>query len=235
MIFVTPQRLLASETHKLVPLAKLLWNNLWIGEVISLGRSSNAQQLVYCWSSSQHTLIPALTRKAAQIKISLQVQWITPKSDLPHGFWVQISAPGFLCGILPLLAGVFSLYCGFLPHSKIVHVWFIEDSKLSLGAYVIYMWWVVAWQPVQGVPHLSPLVSWMDGSIDQSKRMNGWNIGPCPFKRVPHRCHLWSKAKKDFNWDLTWLSVVILSQSVGAVWHEGAARENEDCYVSISF
>jgi len=62
-------------------------------------------------------------------------------------------------------AWVLSGYSGFLPPSKNMHVRLIGDSKLSLGVCVVVCLVclcgsVMDWQPVQGVPRLSPDDRW---------------------------------------------------------------------------
>lgn len=48
---------------------------------------------------------------------------------------------------------------GFLPQTKNMQVRLIGDSKLPIGVNVSVNGCVIDWRPVQGVPHLSPIVS----------------------------------------------------------------------------
>ena len=73
----------------------------------------------------------------------------------------------FACS--PVYAWVLSGYSGFFPLSKNMHVRLIGDSKLSLGVSVSVCGClsrlslcgpVMDWQPVQGVPRLSPDDCW---------------------------------------------------------------------------
>ncbi len=57
------------------------------------------------------------------------------------------------------------MYSGFLPQSKDMQVRLTGDSKLPVGVNVsvnrsLYISPVIDWQPVQGVHHLLPHVSW---------------------------------------------------------------------------
>merc|ERR1712035_59525 len=71
--------------------------------------------------------------------------------------------------VLPVSAWVLSGYSGFLPQSKDMQVGdrLIGDSKLTVGVNVsmngclsLRVSPATVWRPVQGVPCLSPNVSW---------------------------------------------------------------------------
>ena len=94
------------------------------------------------------------------------VWWLAPS---PHSERVPGSIPTWGLSVwslhvLPVYAWVLSGYSGFLPLSKIMHVWLTGDSKSSLGVSVLVCSSlcgpVTDWGPRQGVPCLSPNHSW---------------------------------------------------------------------------
>ena len=92
--------------------------------------------------------------------------WLAPS---PHSERVPGSIPTWGLSVwslhvLRVYARVLSWYSGFLPLSQNMHVRLIGVSKLSLGVSVCgclsLCGPVMDWQPVQGLPRLSPDYCW---------------------------------------------------------------------------